>query len=317
MRVGNNNQVLPQLKEFLTKVPSNNPFFIQVGYEDPHFPFTAKNLEPNPASLTIPKGMPDLKEVRDYLSGHIGAIHRLDSMVGKLLDYLDQTGLSKNTLVIFIGDNGAALLRGKGTLYDTGLHVPLLVRWPGMIKPGTISDCLISGEDILPTLLDVAGAEIPSPITGKSFVKAFTKPSHENHDYIFAERGAHGTGLPVSSVHFDLARTIFNKDYKLIYNALWQLPYTPVDFDGEPLWQTLVALNRSGKLDSQSQRLFFSIPRPMFELYNLKTDPYEMHNLANDPAYSSIEYKLKATLQNRMILQQDYLPLPLPAVAKP
>lgn len=311
---GDNNTVLHQFQDFLKKVPKGKPFFIQLGYEDPHYPFTAKNLEPDPLSLTIPAGIPDLPATRLYLSQHIGAIQHLDSLVGELLTEIDNRKLSDNTVLVFMGDNGAALLRGKGTLYDAGLHVPLLIRWPGKIKPNSTSDILISGEDIAPSFLDIAGVAVPASVTGKSFVPAFSGSQKENHDYIFAERGAHGTALPNTTAAFDLGRTVFNKKYKLIYNALWQLPYTPVDFEEDALWNQLKALRRAGKLDTVYEQLFFSAQRPMFELYDLVKDPAELNNLIDDKAHSEKAYELKTVLRQWMLIYQDYLPLPIPPV---
>lgn len=311
---GDNNSVLDQFQDFLQKVPKDKPFFIQLGYEDPHYPFTARNLEPDPLLITIPAGMPDLPATRLYLSQHIGAIQHLDSLVGLLLTEIDNRKLADNTVLIFMGDNGAALLRGKGTLYDAGLHVPLLIRWPKQIKPGSSSEILISGEDIAPSFLDIAGAATPVSFTGKSFVPAFSGSQKENHEYIFAERGAHGTALPNTTAAFDLSRTVFNKKYKLIYNTLWQLPYTPVDFEEDLLWLQLKAFHQAGKLDTIYERLFFAAYRPMFELYDLVKDPAELNNLIDDKAYSEKVYELKSVLQQWMLVYQDYLPLPIPPV---
>ncbi|MDR1667760.1 MAG: sulfatase [Bacteroidales bacterium] len=312
LRQGGSKDALPQLTEFLNTAPKEKPFFIQVGFNEPHRIFDAANFEPDPATLQLPVGMPDIPELRKDLAGYYGEIQRLDGYIGQLLDELDQRGLAENTLVVFIGDNGGALLRGKGTLNDLGIHVPLLARWPKGIPPGQISDALISGEDIAPTFLDVARYPIPEEITGKSFVPAFTDSLFSAHAFVFSERGAHGGGLPQGSAAFDLGRTVFSKEYKLIYNALWQLPYEPVDFSGQPFWKKLKDLHGSGKLDPLYSRLFFAGQRPIFELYDRVNDPYELNNLAGNPDYAEQEHALKAELQKWMILNQDFLPLPVP-----
>jgi arylsulfatase A-like enzyme len=312
LRQGSSKQALPQFIEFLEQAPKGKPFFIQVGYNEPHRIFDAFDFEPDSSTLKLPVGMPDIPELRKDLAGYYGEIQRLDVYVGELLDELDKRGLAENTLVVFIGDNGGALLRGKGTLNDLGIHVPLLARFPKHIKPGSVSNALISGEDIAPTFLEIAGVPIPSEITGKSFVPAFTDSSFSAHAYIFAERGAHGSGLPNSSAAFDLGRTVFSKEYKLIYNALWQLPYEPVDFSGQPFWKKLKELDQKGKLDALYSKLFFAEHRQIFELYDRKNDPYELTNLVGNPAYAEQEHALKAELQKWMILNQDFLPLPIP-----
>jgi arylsulfatase A-like enzyme len=316
LRQGPSKEALPQLVEFLDLVPQDKPFFIQVGYNEPHRIFDAFDFEPDSSTLKLPVGMPDIPELRKDLAGYYGEIQRLDVYVGQLLDELDRRGLTENTLVVFIGDNGGALLRGKGTLNDLGIHVPLLARWPKKIKPGSVSNALISGEDIAPTFLEAGGFPIPSEVTGKSFVPAFNDSTFSAHPFIFSERGAHGGGLPLNTAAFDLGRTVFSREYKLIYNALWQLPYEPVDFANQPFWLVLKDKHRNGTLEPLYSRLFFAEHRPLFELYDRVNDPYELTNLAGDPAYAEQEHTLMAELQKWMILNHDFLPLPIPPSAQ-
>ena len=307
----NSDTINRQYVEFLDKTPKNKPFFLQVGYSDPHRVFTAKKFEPDPATLQLPEGWPDTKLVREDFAAYLGEIQRLDGDVGQLLDELKKRGLEQNTLVVFIGDNGGALLRGKGTLYNLGLNVPLIARHPGLIKPAQVSDAIVSGEDIAPTFLQVAGVPIPKTMTGKSLVPSFQQNMYEPHEYVFAVRGAHGSGLPTNTSHFDLGRTIISTKYKLIYNAMWQLPYYPVDFGSQPFWLQLTQLHTEGKLDKRADRLLFSARRDMFELFDLEKDPNEFNNLVGDEQYQEIEHQLKARLQEWMIVNRDYLPLPI------
>jgi len=308
---GNRDSIFQQYTEFLDKAPKNKPFFVQVGYSDPHRIFNAKNFEPDPQSLTLPGHWPDTKGVRADFASYLGEIQRLDGDVGRVLDDLKKRGLEENTLVVFIGDNGGALLRGKGTLYDLGIHVPLIIRHPKLIKAGQVSDVLVSGVDIAPTFLAVAGISVPKEITGKSLTPAFTDPQQGGHEYIFAVRGAHGQGLPTNSSNFDLGRTIFNKKYKLIYNAIWQIPYHPVDFAGQPFWLDLKQQHAEGKLDEKYDKLLFADRRKMFEIYDLQADPDETNNLSGKAEVATIEHDLKTRLQEWMILNRDYLPLPI------
>ena len=220
-------------------------------------------------------------------------------------------GVADNTIVIFMGDNGAALLRGKGTLYDLGLHVPLIVAGPG-VASGASTSALISGIDIAPTVLELAGLTVPDTMSGKSFLSALRGEPYTGHEYIFGARVPHGTSLPKSTSAFDLSRTVFNERYKLIYNTLWQLPYAPVDFGGHPAWKELQAMNQQGILPTKYERAFFAEPRSMFELYDLQQDPNEFNNLSGDPDYADEEQHLKEELHEWMMVYQDYLPLPIP-----
>jgi len=299
-----------QYETFLDRVPKGKSFFLQVGYSDPHRIFDAKEFQPDPAKITLPKTWPDTRLVREDFAAYLGEIQRLDAEVGRILDDLKKRGLDKNTLVIFIGDNGGALLRGKGTLYRTGLNVPLIMRLPGQITPGQTSTSIVSGEDLAPTILATAGVSKHKDMTGVSLVPAFKNSSFEPREYVYAVRGAHGSGLPTNTAHFDLGRTIFDKRYKLIYNAMWQLPYFPVDFAAQPFWLELKQLHAEGKLDKQADRLLFSERREMFELFDTQADPDETKNLAGDPSFKEIEWRLKSQLQKWMIVNEDYVPLP-------
>ena len=308
---GSDPKVLGQFQEFLNQAPEKQPFFMWMNFSDPHRKFTADAYEPDPMKLTVPNGMPDTEEVRKDLAQHYGEIMRLDMHVGEVLNELKQRGIADNTIVIFMGDNGAALLRGKGTLYDLGLHVPLIVAGPGILS-GANSRALVSGIDIAPTVLELAGLTVPGSMTGKSFRPALRGEAYNGHEYIFGVRVPHGTSLPKNTSAFDLGRTVFNDRYKLIYNTLWQLPYSPVDFGGQPVWKELQAMEQQGALALKYKQALFAEPRSMFELYDLEQDPDEFNNLSGDPEYAAIEQQLKEVLHEWMMVYQDYLPLPIP-----
>ena len=173
-----------------------------------------------------------------------------------------RVGLLDGTLLIVSGDNGGALFRGKGTLYDLGLRVPFVAHWPGHVPPSKHSAALTSGEDLAPTVLEAAGVAIPKDMTGKSFLDVLRGKNAGHRQYVFGQRGAHGSGLPGNSSAFDLGRCVISERYKLIYNALGHLPYHPVDFANDALWKELKELHASGQLPTQSSELYFKTPRP-------------------------------------------------------
>ncbi|NJN28762.1 MAG: sulfatase [Cyclobacteriaceae bacterium] len=257
LKVGSDAEVIEQFREFLDQAPAEKPFFMWMNYSDPHRPFTAKAFEPDPGQLTVPSGMPDHIEVRKDLAGHFGEINRLDVHIGQVLEELEKRSLKPNTMVIFMGDNGAALLRGKGTLYDLGIHVPLILRYPGRIDAGKTTGALVSGIDVLPTILEAAGLSPDKEVSGKSFLHVLQPHTFKAHEYIFAQRGPHGSGLPLQSAYFDLIRTVFDHHYKLIYHANWQVPYAPVDFNSSKMWHELALLHDQGQLPVQFSRAFF------------------------------------------------------------
>jgi arylsulfatase A-like enzyme len=305
---------LVQYREFL-ELAKGKPFALQLCFNDPHRVYD-KNAIPvphDPAKLRLPPHYPDTPGVRADFANYYDEIARFDGMFAEVLAELKTRGLAENTLVVFQGDNGAAQFRGKGTLYEYGVNVPLIIRWPGTVKAGAISSELISGEDLAPTLLEACGLKPLKEMTGRSYLKLLTgDSSYAARQYVFSERGAHGSGLPTGTSPFDLGRVVIGKRYKLIYNALWQLPYQPVDFAGQPFWKELEQMNKDGKLSALHARLLFSPTRPMFELFDLETDPNEFANLIGKPEHAAIEKELKAKMQEWMILERDYLPLPIP-----
>jgi N-sulfoglucosamine sulfohydrolase len=311
-------EMLGQFREFLDAVPKGKPFVLQLCFSDTHRPFDAKAFEPptDPKTIKLPAHFPDTQLVREDFARYLDELSRFDADVATVLEELRRRGLEEDTLVIISADNGAALLRGKGTLYDYGLHVPFIVHWPGHTPAGSNSAALLSGEDLAPTLLEAAGLPLPKEMTGKSFVSLLRKTDGQEvpppRRYVFCQRGAHGSGLPGNSANFDLGRCVISERYKLIYNALGQLPYHPVDFAGDALWTELKELHASGKLEPLFARLYFTPERPMFELYDLKDDPDELKNRYGDKELAEVQREHLAALHEWMILQRDFVPLPIP-----
>jgi arylsulfatase A-like enzyme len=265
----------------------------------------------DPAKIKLPEHYPDTQLVREDFARYYDEIAHFDMLFGEVMAELEKRGLASNTLVVFMADNGASQFRGKGTLYEYGIHVPLIVRWPGRVKPGSSTTELISGEDLAPTFLEAAGLPVPPEMTGKSFAKLLRGEPSAGRAFVFAERGAHGSNLPGNTADFDLGRVVVSKTHKLIYNVLGELPYWPVDFAKDAFWQELVQRHNDGKLDATINQRYFAAARPMFELYDLAKDPNEFNNLAGTKDAASLERELKAALQEWMILQRDFVPLPV------
>lgn len=315
---GENPVSLGQFNEFLNGKPSEKPFFLQLCSNDPHRPLTTKGPElHDPAKIKLPAHYPDTKLVREDFAAYYDEIAHFDVFFGEVMAELEKRGLAENTLVAFMGDNGCSQFRGKGTLFEFGIHVPLIIRWPGKVKPGSSSAELISGEDLAPTFLEAAGQIVPKEMTGKSFVNLLKGESFQSRKFVFAERGAHGSELPGTSSAFDLGRVVVSKTHKLIYNAMGHLPYWPVDFAGQEFWKELVQMHEGGNLSQQIDQLYFAPKRPMFELFDLEADPAELRNLAGNAQYAGVEKELKAALQEWMILERDFIPLPVKPIDKP
>jgi arylsulfatase A-like enzyme len=241
-------------------------------------------------------------------------ITHCDSLFADLVALLKRRGMEQNTLVMFCGDNGMAFPHGKGSLYDPGLNVPMLVRWPGVVKPGGRSNQLISGEDVAPTLIEAAGAKVPARMSGVSFLPLLRGQSFSGRKYIFAERGVHGNGAytpDTKANSFDQSRCVRSARWKLIYNCTPKQEYQPVDSANDPGWKQIVAAHQAGRLKPEHERAHFTLPRPVIELFDLDNDPGELNNLSGKPELRDVEQELKIALTEKMMRDYDFLPLPI------
>ena len=307
-------RVSDRVAAVLDKVPTGVPFFLYFGFSQPHRGFGEDYGNIDPSSLGLPPDWPDLPEVRVDYARFLNEVRDLDSGVGAILQLLRDRGLEDNTLVIFMGDNGEALFRGKGTLFDRGTHVPLIVRWPGVVEAGSATDSLVSGVDLAPTILAAAGLIALPSMTGISFLPELRGEEFLGRKYVFSERGWHW-GPITRTDGFDLSRSITSRRYRYIYNAIPDRAYTPVDMSRKDAWLAVQTEHRTGQLSSLHERLYFQNPRPVLELYDLQEDPYELQNLAGREDMNAIEQVLRQELDRWMIRESDFLPLPTHAIA--
>lgn len=307
-------QVAAQVAAFLDNKPADKPFFMWANFSDPHHPWNAPSeFRPDPASLKLPAHFPDLPGMREQLADYCGEVNRVDRTIAGVLDVLKKKGLYDNTLIVFAGDNGQALPHGKGSLYDPGSNVPFIIRWPGMVKAGGESHALLSGEDLGPTLLAAAGLSPGKKMSGVSFLPLLKGENHTPRKYIFVERGPHGSApvtVNMTNSGYDLSRAVRSDRYKFIYNCTPWIPYSPVDSAGGAAWTQIKAAHAAGKLAPSLESTYFTTPRPVYELYDLSSDPSELTNLSGKPDLASIERDLRLALTEKMILDFDYLPLP-------
>jgi hypothetical protein len=213
-------------------------------------------------------------------------IEHNDTLLGELLAQLEEDGLAENTVVFHWSDHGP-LPRGKRWPYDSGIHVPMIVRWPEHIEPDTVSDRLLSTVDLGPTVLSIAGLEIPWHMQGRAFLGPQAAPPRE---YIYASRDRYDES-------YDMIRAVRDKRFKYIRNYRPELPYLlwiPYR-NRHPILQEMWRLHLEGELEGP-QTLMFQSSRPVEELYDIQTDPYEIDNLAHDPAYQPELQRLRRAL---------------------
>lgn len=271
--------------------PKDKPFFLWLAALDPHRDYVP-NIIPQPhrpEDVLVPPYLPDAPEVRRDLALYYDEIARLDDYVGQVVTELERQGVTNDTMIIFLSDNGRAFPRAKTTLYDSGIKTPLIIKWPGQVKAGGATKSLISTIDIAPTLLELAGLKPAVSMQGRSFARLLKAPQTRVRDEIFAEKNWHD--------YEDRARAVRTGRFKYIRNYYPEFPLTPpADAVRSLTFQTMRRWLAAGKLDQAQLRVFAS-PRPAEELYDTQADPHELRNLASDAKYAA------ALAQHRQKLQ--------------
>ncbi|UCC97157.1 MAG: sulfatase [Phycisphaerales bacterium] len=270
---------------------TGQPFFAQLSISMTHRGGHWKNLRQkldnpvDPAAVKLPPYYPDHPVAREDWATYLNSIQMMDQYVGKILKRLDDEALADNTVVIFIGDHGRCHVRGKQWLYDGGIHIPMIVRWPGKLDAKQVCDNLVSAIDISATILQIAGIEPPKHLEGKLFLESdrdgVWKPA-DVHDYIIAARDRCDETV-------DRIRCVRTKQYKYIRNFMPERPYTQRNDYKErsyPMLPLMRKLHAQGKLTAV-QALFMAPRRPDEELYDLTKDPWEINNLAASPQHQA------------------------------
>lgn len=260
--------------------PKDKPFFLWLAALDPHRDY-AEGIVAKPhqsKDVRVPPYLPDNEKTRHDFTLYYDEIHRLDDYIGQVVAELEKQKVAENTIIIFISDNGRPFPRDKTTMYDGGIRTPMIVVWPEKIKPGSVCKNLVSTIDIAPTLLDLAKAPANSSFEGRSFSRMLIDPTVSIREYAFAEDHWHD--------YEDHARAVCSKQYKYIRNDYVDLPNTPpADAGRSETFQQMLKLRDAKKLNTH-QMACFTKPRAAEELYDLRADPFELNNLANDPKYA-------------------------------
>ncbi len=299
---------MAQVAEEFMVGAGQDPFFLMVNYIDPHAfrerdPQTREviggwtfldRVEGIPSSLVEPSEgtvLPfqriDTPEQRKRVAGYYNEVLRVDAGVGLLLEALERQGRSEDTLVIFTGDHGPPFDRGKTTVYEGGLRVPFLVRWPGVSKPMR-SEAMVSTVDILPTILDATGAEAVTEMQGMSLRPVLEDADGPWREHLAGEFHLHGPPwFP--------RRAIRDSRFKLIHNLLAETARPRNQIDGDIGYLT----SREERYDGTPVRQAFDTfaEPPEFELYDLEEDPWEFRNLAAEAEHEGTLKRLQAALE--------------------
>ncbi len=242
------------------------------------------------ADVVLPPYYPDTPTARADLARHYDNIHALDAQVGRLLAELEADGLAESTIVIWTSDHGDGLPRAKRELYDSGIHVPMIARWPERhrppgVQPGSSDDRLVSFVDLAPTVLELAGAPLPPDLPGRSFARAEATP----RDYVYAARDR------IDEVQ-DRQRAVRDARFKYLRSYRPEQPggHRLAFRDNLESMRELRALFEAGELDPV-QRLWFEAPGAE-RLYDTASDPHEIADLSRDPAHAGELARLRRAL---------------------
>lgn len=282
--------------------PRDQPFFMWLAFYDPHRGYSPKAIpEPHkPEDAQVPPYLPDVPATRKDLAMYYDEITRLDGVVGEVMEELERQQVADNTLVIFISDNGRPFPRCKTTVYDSGVKTPFICRWPKQVKPGSVSQSLVSTVDIVPTLLELAGGPKQPTFQGHSFTAILKDPQAETRDYVFAEHNWHDY-----TAHERAARS---KRFKYITNAYPDLPGTPpADAVRSLTYTAMQEMHKAGTLKPEQEGCFLT-PRPTEELYDLESDPDELVNLAADPQHQQTLRQMREVLAEWRKETSDSIP---------
>ena len=296
--------------------PQGKPFFAVFNLKSSHESSLFKNkpAEPirlKPAEIDLPPYLPDLPEIRKDYARYHDRISVMDSQVGEILDELQESGLSENTIVIYASDHGGILPRGKRYLEETGVKIPLIVHFPEKfqnLSPFSAGQRVtepVSFVDFAPTFLSLLDIEPPAQMQGRSFLGAKREePAADEMEFLYADRFDELYGM---------RRGLTDGRWKYIRNFNPDQPTAPYSFFqfGQPGWTAYQQAYRDGKL-SGIHKALWEAPGTSEQLYDLSTDPWEIRNLAAEPAHSGKLAALRQRLKSTMIDTRDTGLIPEP-----
>ncbi len=272
------------------------PFFATVQIHYPHRSFESDSANPvDPAKVNLPPYYPDHPVSRKDWALYLESVQLLDERLGQILQRIDEEGLEDNTIVVFFADQGRPHLRAKQWLYDAGIHVPLIIRFPGEKHAGKVNEKLVSLIDLAPASLNYAGIQIPEHLQGIDFLNDTLM-----RNYIYAARNR-------TDAVVDHIRCVRGERYKYIRNYMPEMPYMQFGHYKAyryPMWALMHVLNQRDSLTTE-QALYMAPEKPAIEFYDTFEDPYEINNLAFNPNYKDIKDKMTIALNEWELQTND------------
>lgn len=273
--------------------PPAKPFCLIVATHRPHVTW-AENRQYDPAKMPLPPYLADTPETRRAMTRYYTDVTLMDACLGACLSAVRKHGLADNTLLLYSSDQGAQWPFAKWNLYDAGIRVPLLARWPGRVEPAGVSDAMVSLIDVMPTLIEAAGGKPPAGIDGRSFLDVLLGKKKTHRDAVFAAHTGDG------KMNRFPCRSVRTRTHKYILNLKPENLHTShitngVARDGRDYWDTWVKKARTDPATAALVRRFQH--RPAEELYDLTTDPFEQNNIAAEATSTELLASLRERLR--------------------
>ena len=291
-------------KKLRNYAKDSQPFCLIVASGQPHSPWNMGHPEKfDPDTLTLPPNLVDTEVFRKLYAKYLAEMEHLDWQVGQCLEVLEQTGQADNTLVIFTSEHGAPFPGAKWTNWNVGVHTAFVVRWPGVVAPGSRTDALIQYADVLPTLVAAAGGTVDtSQFDGTSFLPVLKGETDEHRQYAYFMHNhvPEGPPYPTRSVTDGQHHYIRNLKPDNLVIEKHVFGNVRADEVYMPSWFYKTTT------DEHAQKLVFRfMHRPAEELYLIQQDPYEFENLAQDSKLKKIKQQLSHELEAWMQRQND------------
>ncbi len=301
---------------FADAAKANKPFFLMANSHDPHRPFygndNAEWYQPGenppaakpskvftPDEVTVPGFLPELPPVRQEMAEYYSSARRCDDTVGAILKALDDAGRRADTLVIFLSDIGISVPFAKTNCYLHSTKTPLIVRWPGIARPGAVdTQHFVSGIDLMPTILEAAGTEPPEEMNGFSFRPLLEGKSQTGREHVFTQ-----FHLTVGRKYFPM-RCVQSKRFGYIFNP-WsngQREFTNESQNGRTWKAMQEAAADSPTIAARVELFSHRVPE---EFYDFQNDPDALNNLIDDPAFAAEIEELRQKLETWMIQTED------------
>jgi arylsulfatase A-like enzyme len=284
------------------ELKARQPFFAQINFQETHRAFKAP-ARADASKVELPPWTPDHPIAREDMAKYLDAATELDRKVGLVLKQLQADGLADNTIVVFFGDNGEAHVRSKQFCYESGLRVPLIIRWPKGVPPpkqftpGSVDDRVLMAIDLPPTMLYFAGSKIPRKMQGEPFLGS---KAGRPREYAFGARDR----CDETVFRF---RTVRDARHRYVRNFTPDRPLLQSNEYKEksyPVWNLLKELNAAGKL-TPPQAALCAPTTPAEELYDLEADPHEIHNLIDSPEHAKVLQRLRRALDKWIDASND------------